>query len=28
MEDEESYRVYEEYYNRIFSWGINEWNKI
>jgi hypothetical protein len=28
MEDEESYQVYEEYYNRIFFWGINEWNKI
>jgi hypothetical protein len=28
MEDEESYQVFEEYYNRIFLWGINEWNKI
>jgi hypothetical protein len=28
MEDEESYQVYEEYYSRIFLWGINKWNKI
>jgi len=28
MEDEESYQVFEEYYNRIFLWGINEWSKM
>jgi hypothetical protein len=28
MEDEESFNTFEEYYNRIFLWGINEWNKI
>jgi hypothetical protein len=28
MEDEESYQVFEEYYNRIFLWGMNKWNKI
>jgi hypothetical protein len=27
MEDEESYSVFEEYYNRIFLWGIKNWNK-
>jgi hypothetical protein len=25
MEDEESYNTYDEYYNRIFTWGSVEW---
>jgi hypothetical protein len=25
MEDEDSYNTYEEYYNRIFTWGSVEW---